>query len=106
MQHGIHFISGLPRAGSTLLAGLLRQNLRVHAAMTSPVGVQFAEAGEQLGRIAAQLRRPKVVSIDSASSRPARSTRPPDLHVVLAAQGRVGEQLGDAPPSSIFMPRR
>lgn len=41
MQHGIHFISGLPRAGSTLLAGILRQNPRVHAAMTSPVGALF-----------------------------------------------------------------
>jgi len=38
MQNGIHFISGLPRAGSTLLATLLRQNPRVHAAMSSPVG--------------------------------------------------------------------
>lgn len=38
MNHGLHFISGLPRAGSTLLSALLRQNPRVHAAMTSPVG--------------------------------------------------------------------
>lgn len=38
MKNGIHFISGLPRSGSTLLAALLRQNPRVHAAMTSPVG--------------------------------------------------------------------
>jgi sulfotransferase len=38
MQNGIHFISGLPRSGSTLLSALLRQNPRVHAAMTSPVG--------------------------------------------------------------------
>jgi sulfotransferase len=42
MQHGIHFISGLPRAGSTLLAGILRQNPRIHAGMTSPVGTLFA----------------------------------------------------------------
>ena len=38
MRHGIHFISGLPRSGSTLLAGILRQNPRFHAGMTSPVG--------------------------------------------------------------------
>jgi sulfotransferase len=38
MQNGIHFISGLPRSGSTLLSALLTQNPRVHAAMTSPVG--------------------------------------------------------------------
>ena len=33
----LHFISGLPRSGSTLLAGILRQNPRFHAAMTGPV---------------------------------------------------------------------
>ena len=38
MEHGIHFISGLPRAGSTLLAALLRQNPALHADITSPVG--------------------------------------------------------------------
>jgi sulfotransferase len=37
MDNGIHFISGLPRSGSTLLSALLRQNPRVHAAMTSAV---------------------------------------------------------------------
>ena len=38
MQHGIHFISGLPRSGSTLFSAILRQNPRFHAMMTSPVG--------------------------------------------------------------------
>lgn len=33
-----HFISGLPRSGSTLLAAILKQNPRFHAGMTSPVG--------------------------------------------------------------------
>jgi sulfotransferase len=33
----IHFVSGLPRSGSTLLSALLRQNPRFTAAMTSPV---------------------------------------------------------------------
>jgi len=33
----IHFISGLPRSGSTLLAALLRQNPRVHAGMSGPL---------------------------------------------------------------------
>jgi len=33
----LHFISGLPRSGSTLLSALLRQNPRIHAAMSSPV---------------------------------------------------------------------
>jgi sulfotransferase len=50
MQHGIHFISGLPRAGSTLLAGILRQNPRVHAAMTSPVGSLFTALLRQMSQ--------------------------------------------------------
>lgn len=36
-----HFISGLPRAGSTLLAALLCQNPRFQAGMSSPVGGLF-----------------------------------------------------------------
>jgi sulfotransferase len=42
VQNGIHFISGLPRSGSTLLAALLRQNPRFCAGMTSPVGNLFS----------------------------------------------------------------
>jgi sulfotransferase len=42
MSTRLHFISGLPRSGSTLLAGILRQNPRFHAAMTSPVGTLFS----------------------------------------------------------------
>jgi sulfotransferase len=42
MQNGIHFISGLPRSGSTLLAGILKQNPRFSAEMSSPVGAMFS----------------------------------------------------------------
>ena len=46
-SRAFHFISGLPRAGSTLLAAILKQNPRFHAGMTSPVadimGVVVAE---------------------------------------------------------------
>jgi sulfotransferase len=38
LKSDIHFISGLPRAGSTLLSAILRQNPRFHAGMTGPVG--------------------------------------------------------------------
>jgi sulfotransferase len=38
MTSTFHFISGLPRSGSTLLAAILRQNPRFQAGMTSPVG--------------------------------------------------------------------
>ncbi len=37
MAPRLHFISGLPRSGSTLLSALLRQNPRFSAAMTSPI---------------------------------------------------------------------
>ncbi len=40
-EPSFHFISGLPRSGSTLLAAILRQNPRFHAGMTSPVGEMF-----------------------------------------------------------------
>ena len=38
----LHFISGLPRSGSTLLAAILRQNPGAHASMSSPVAHLFA----------------------------------------------------------------
>lgn len=44
-----HFITGLPRSGSTLLAALLLQNPRFHAGMTSPVGGLFRGMLNQLG---------------------------------------------------------
>lgn len=37
MQKTYHFISGLPRSGSTLLAGILRQNPRFEAGISSPL---------------------------------------------------------------------
>ncbi len=46
-----HFISGLPRAGTTLLAAILNQNPRFRAGMTSPLadimGVVIAEASSK-----------------------------------------------------------
>lgn len=49
MAQKFHFISGLPRSGSTLLAGILRQNPAFHAAMTSPVATLVNGALEQMG---------------------------------------------------------
>jgi sulfotransferase len=37
VQNGIHFISGLPRSGTTLLSALLLQNPRFHAGVTTGV---------------------------------------------------------------------
>jgi sulfotransferase len=42
VNNRIHFISGLPRAGSTLLSALLTQNPRFHAGMSGPVGGFFS----------------------------------------------------------------
>jgi sulfotransferase len=47
----IHFISGLPRSGSTLLAALLRQNPRFEAGMSGPrAGLFGALLGEMSAR--------------------------------------------------------
>lgn len=50
MQNEIHFISGLPRAGSTLLAALFRQNPRFHASMSSPMGSLFATLQREMSQ--------------------------------------------------------
>ena len=50
VRNGIHFISGLPRSGSTLLAALLRQNPRFHAGVTSPVGSLFSALLRQMSQ--------------------------------------------------------
>ena len=64
MRNGIHFISGLPRSGSTLLAAILRQNPRFHAGMTSPVGALYMALESALSR-----RNEAAVFIDEAQRR-------------------------------------
>lgn len=63
-QRRFHFISGLPRSGSTLLAAILRQNPRFHAGMTSPLGSlmvgmlnQFSAGGEIAPLVSRDQRR-------------------------------------------------
>jgi len=72
-----HFISGLPRSGSTLLAALLRQNPRFHAAMTSPVGglvermlEAMSEDNEFSVFISSEQKRALIMSIFSAYYHP------------------------------------
>jgi sulfotransferase len=64
MDKGIHFIAGLPRSGSTLLAGILRQNPRFHAGMTSPVGAMYMALETAMSR-----RNETAVFIDDAQRR-------------------------------------
>ncbi len=49
MDQGVHFISGLPRSGSTLLAALFRQNPKIHAGMSSPVGDLISRIQTSMG---------------------------------------------------------
>lgn len=51
MDRRFHFISGLPRSGSTLLSAMLSQNPRFHAGMSGPIGGVFTTLlGELSGR--------------------------------------------------------
>jgi sulfotransferase len=45
-----HFIAGLPRSGSTLLAAILRQNPSITASMSSPVGGIFSAMQRSISR--------------------------------------------------------
>lgn len=62
-----HFISGLPRSGSTLLSALLLQNPRFHAGISSPVGPLFENilhmfaAGSEFGPVVTQEQRRRLV---------------------------------------------
>lgn len=64
MDNGIHFIAGLPRSGSTLLAGILRQNPRFQAGMTSPVGAMYMALEGAMSR-----RNETAVFLDEAQRR-------------------------------------
>lgn len=66
-QGKFHFVSGLPRSGSTLLAALLKQNPRFHAGMTSPIGTlvssllgQFS-AGSEFGPVISHGQRRRML---------------------------------------------
>lgn len=85
-----HFISGLPRAGSTLLSAILLQNPRFHAGMTSPVGALYSGmlqqfgAGTEFGPVITLDARKRLVrglhKVRPAASLQARETiLPPDL---------------------------
>lgn len=62
-----HFISGLPRSGSTLLAAILRQNPRFQAGMTSPIGMLFNRiinsfgAGTEFGPVVSLEKRRRLL---------------------------------------------
>lgn len=65
--HTFHFISGMPRSGSTLLSAILKQNPRFSAGMTSPVGAFFAglldqvSAGSEFGTVVSTEQRQRLL---------------------------------------------
>jgi len=67
MNRKIHFISGLPRSGSTLMAGILRQNPRFHAGMSSPMAGLFegiiaqVSSGSELSVMVNQEQRARIL---------------------------------------------
>ena len=62
-----HFISGLPRSGSTLMGAILRQNPRFSAGMSSPIASLFegviaqVSAGSELSTMVNQEQRGRIL---------------------------------------------
>ena len=62
-----HFISGLPRSGSTLTSALLRQNPRFHAGMSGPVAGLFesviaqVSAGSEMSSMVDEQQRARIL---------------------------------------------
>lgn len=67
MSAKFHFISGLPRSGSTLLAAILRQNPSFHAGMSGPVASLFegviaqVSAGSELSSMVDDQQRARIL---------------------------------------------
>lgn len=66
MHQDIHFISGLPRSGSTLLSAILRQNPRFSASMSSPLvtllnAVQLKMNGGEFSMFFSDARRSEIL---------------------------------------------
>ena len=71
-ERKFHFISGLPRAGSTLTAAILRQNPRFHAGMSSPVASLFDGV---IAQVSAGSELATMVNEAAARAHPARPVR-------------------------------
>ena len=67
MARKFHFISGLPRSGSTLLAAILRQNPKFYAGMSGPVASLFegvvgqVSAGTELSSMVDDTQRERIL---------------------------------------------
>lgn len=67
MDKRFHFISGLPRSGSTLLGALLKQNPNFRAGMSSGLGSlvdanrQIMSTGSEVSMMMEQAQRPRIL---------------------------------------------
>ncbi len=67
MDKKLHFISGLPRSGSTLLAAILRQNPRFHASMSSALAplvsanLNMMSSGTEISLLLEEQQRPAIL---------------------------------------------
>ena len=67
MSQKIHFISGLPRSGSTLLSALLRQNPKFHADISTPLAnllqtnLQMLSAGTEAAHLVDEAQKPIIL---------------------------------------------
>jgi len=63
----MHFISGLPRSGSSLLAAILRQNPAMHAGMSGPMGgivsslLRSMSSGNEYSRFVSDDQRRRII---------------------------------------------
>jgi sulfotransferase len=67
MRRQFHFISGLPRSGSTMTSAILRQNPRFNAGMSSPIAGLFdgmisqVSAGSELASMVSNEQRARLL---------------------------------------------
>ena len=82
MTQKLHFISGLPRAGSTLLSALLRQNPRFHADISTPLAsilqanVQLMGAGTEASHLMDDGQKPAILRAITDATISTRTDRP------------------------------
>jgi sulfotransferase len=67
MSRQFHFISGLPRSGSTMTSAILRQNPRFNVGMSSPIAGLFdgmisqVSAGSELASMVSNEQRARLL---------------------------------------------
>lgn len=82
MTQKLHFISGLPRSGSTLLSALLRQNPRFHADISNPLAsvlqgnLQMMGTGTEAAHLMDDAQKPAILRAIADATISTRTDRP------------------------------